>query len=490
MTRAWAGPVRAAAVLLTGVGLVVAAAQVPATATLGLPAAAATSQPPRVVPVASADLTCPGPETEGLEGIPGTAGTSTVLAATPPAEALAGVGLPAGTGSVVVTTTPRGRVLGQSAVRAAVLGAPLQGAVVADIAADGPLAPAVSGLQTFVQTQGDDRALVAASCTAASADQWLVAGGGQSTRREHLVLANPGANVVTADVAVLGASGPLPSAGGHHVAVPPHGRVTLLLDALVGPETTPAVHVTASGGVLTAVLADSWIDGAVGRGADDAIRAADPSTEQVVPATFVDGPARLRIVAPGPDEAVVQVRVLTAGGPQPVPGTGVVRVPGSSVREVDLGGLPAGAYAVQVRADRPVVAGAMVERRGDGRGQSDFGWTTSTDPVTGLAGVPLPAGARGSLMLVATGDTAGATVVTVTQTGAAETRSVVLSADTVSVLDISGAGQVWVHRTSGTLRAGLSLSLGAPQDTPLFSLVPLGPLTVSATQVPVRLMPG
>ena len=106
----------------------------------------------------------------------------------------------------------------------------------------------------------------------------------------------------------------MPSANGRNVAVPPRGRTSLLVDALVGPETTPVVHVVASGGVLTGIVEDSWVDGATGRGADDAAPAADPSNEQVVPAVYLDGPARLRVAVPGTEETVVQARALTKDG--------------------------------------------------------------------------------------------------------------------------------------------------------------------------------
>ena len=59
-----------------------------------------------------------------------------------------------------------------------------------------------------------------------------------------------------------------------------------------------------------------------------------------------------------------------------------------------------------------------------------------------------------------------------------------------TTLELSGARQVWVRTTEGTVRAGLSLSLNAAGADPLFALVPLPPAQVSATQVPVRQIPG
>ena len=167
---------------------------------------------------------------------------------------------------------------------------------------------------------------------------------------------------------MLGARGPVPSPNGRGVVVAPYGRTVVLLDAIAGQENVPVLHVVASGGEVAAVLDDTWLDGVVPRGGDDAAPAAAPAREQVVPAVRVDGAASVRVAVPGADEAVVQTRVLTAGGPRPVPRDAVVRVAGHSSRDIDLSALPRGAYAVQVRADVPVVAAAMVERRREAEG--------------------------------------------------------------------------------------------------------------------------
>jgi hypothetical protein len=132
----------------------------------------------------------------------------------------------------------------------------------------------------------------------------------------------------------------------------------------------------------------------------------------------------------------------------------------------------------------------MAERRPKPTSQSDFGWTTSTDPITAIGGTPLPAGATASVMVVATDDTANATIYVVSETGAVDVRPFSLVADSAVTLDVSRARQVWVRPTQGTVRAGVSLSLAAAREEPLFALVPLPPATVSATQLPVRQIPG
>ena len=506
MTRAWVGPMRAAAAVIIGAGVVVAATQLPGTAALVPPGTPATTHAPQRLPVTSAVLTCPGPETEGLASVPAVAGTSTVLAASAPDTVLstlldalrpaAGDALrPAVAGGTLsMTARPSATSLGESAGRGQVVSAPLAGATAADLSATGSLAPGLAAVQTFLRVDGDERALVATPCLAPRSDLWLVGGGGQSTRRERLVLVNPGANPVTASLSVLGTAGPVTMAGPGDVAVPPHGRTSLLLDAIAGPETAPVVHITASSGMISAVLEDSWIDAAVGRGADDAAPCAAPSTEQVVPAALIDGPARLRVGVPGAREAVVQTRVLTMTGPRPLPAGGVVRIKAGATQDIDLGTLPPGSYAVQVRSDQPVVAGAMVERRSPGAGQSDFAWIASSAPIDGVTGTPVPSvgaasgGSAGwaTLTLAATGAPVEATVTTVDATGKTTTAAVTVPADSVVSTPVP-AGQVWVTQQSGTLRAGLTIAAVAGKAAgPLFTAYPLGPLSVSATQVPVR----
>jgi hypothetical protein len=490
MNSAGWGLVRAGAAVVAGVGLTYAAMEVPWTTSLGGDVAATSAATATVAPVTSAVLSCPGPETEGLTGVPAVAGETTVLATSPPAQVLQGVDVAGTTGTLAVTADPAGTQVGTSDARGGLVQGPLTGASVGHVTGTGALAGGLAALQTTVTTEGDDRAAVATSCQAPRPELWLVAGGGGTTRRERVVLTNPGANTVTADVTVLGSSGSLPSANGQNVAVPPRGRTSLLVDALVGPETTPVVHVVAAGGVLSGVVEDSWVEGAVGRGADDAAPAAEPAEEQVVPAVYLDGPARLRLAVPGSEETVVQARALTKDGPVALPEDGVVRVPGGTVRELDLASVAPGAYAIQVRADHPVVAGVMAERRPKATGQSDFGWTTSTAPVPVVAGAPLPAGATASAMLVATGGPATATLYVVAESGTVDVRPFSIAADSVATLDVSNARQVWVRTTEGTVRAGLSLSLAAGDADPLFTLVPLSPAAVSATQVPVRQIPG
>ncbi|MGO1292676.1 MAG: DUF5719 family protein [Cellulosimicrobium funkei] len=83
----------------------------------------------------------------------------------------------------------------------------------------------------------------------------------------------------------------------------------------------------------------------------------------------VDDPhaPQLRLLAPGEEAGTARVTVYGEHGAVPLRGAEEVALTPGVVTDVSLGGLPAGAYAVSVHADVPVVGGASVDRRGGPR---------------------------------------------------------------------------------------------------------------------------
>lgn len=439
-----------------------------------------------VVPLRAASLHCPGPETEGLAGVPAvTGGASMIYAAAAPTAALDQVPTVDGEGQLTLRATSSDQALAQTSTRGAVVSSSLTGSVAGGVSASGSLAVGLAGLQTWTKLDSDDRGLVATPCVAPTSEVWLAAGGGEPTRRERLVIANPGGNAATVDVAVFGVGGAIATPGSSRLAIPPRGRSVVLLDAIAGGEVSPVVHVVASGGLVTAVIEDSWIDGAVGRGRDDAAPSSAPALDQVIPGVVVDGPALVRIFVPGTSEAIVQARVLTPSGPTALPTTAVTRVPGGSVRDLPIEGLAPGTYAVQLTSDHPIVAAAMTQRRPDAAAPSDLAWAASTPPIDTLAGTPLPPGVRATLALSSSGGPADVTVVVVGADGAPTTRAVRVEADASTTTDVSGASSVWLRTTARGVRAALTLDLADPAGT-LVSSVGLRSAPVSATEIPVH----
>ena len=397
----------------------------------------------------------------------------------PGAGSLTMSGLPSG-GTWAAPVTVRGQVVsGQVSTAQSAL-----------VAGAGAMAPGTVATQWSWTKTGYSRGLVTAACMPAAASSWLIAGGAAPGRLEHLVLANPGPNPVTVDLSVLGVKGPIESPNGQGLVVAGYARTVILLDAIAGSEPSPVVHVTAQGGKVAAVLSDTWLDGVVPRGGDDVVSVAAPAREQVIAGVPIDGRAILRVAVPGDSEAVVESRVLTPSGPRPLPVDGVTRVAGHSTKDIDLSSLPPGAYAVQVRADVPVVAAVMVDRRRAAGAPSDLAWSVASLPIRTLAGMALPAsevkGLTQRLDLAATkgsrvrsGDHGG-------YVGGEVEHERGCHWCRFGVHAVVGRSHVGVgHPLAGLVRAAVLTSVTDAGGV-LLSLTPLADLTLTATPSPLR----
>lgn len=472
---------------------------------LGLTARAATPEPARAATsttVRASEVACPGPETIGVRGVQDAAGAPApvaVAAAVAPGAVrgpLGGVPQDVGAG----TLTIEGR-LGRELARTT--GGPDDSALVrtrSSVAAstvvigEGLLAPGVVAEQQSLQRSGDLRGLTSAACLAPQEDQWLVGGGGQEGRRGRLVLSNPASAPAAVSIDVLSSDGPVDRTPGASLAVGPHERVVVLLDALAPGVGAPVLRVRSTGGAVTAVLHDALLDGTTPRGTDDVVAAQAPARRVLVPAVRIpgqgSGSAVLRVAVPGGTEAVAQVRLVGEKGRVDLPGGGVARVMSSSTAEVDLSGVPAGAYAVEVQADVPVLAAVMVQRA-SGSGPADIAWSASAGPVAGLAGMALAGvdgGRRTDLMLTALRETLAVDVVTVLADGTASTTSVEVAGGTTRVVPVRRASTVWLRpqRGAGQLVAGWTSEVADP----LGPLVTAGALReVTLTEVPADIAP-
>ncbi len=486
------GPLRATALALAAAALAFGAARSTASVQLAAPHEAAGLPESSDVLVEDATLVCPGQQRVGGESLRDVAGTVTVASGAAPLTALPGAltARPSDTGTVTVTSSGAGTPTVDGGSRAGVRTAAVAGTSTDPVlvTGSGGLAPGLVGTQTWRHRGDDDRGLVVTPCQVPSSDVWLVGGGGGPSRTERVIVTNPGANAVAVSLDLYGATGPVAADQARGLSVPPRGRIVLSLDALAPGEVSPAVHVIATGGVVSAVLDDAWIDGATGRGTDDATRSASPATDVIVPGVDVGGVTALRLVNPGAAEALVQVRVLTATGPSQPTELRAVRVPAESTTDVRLD-LPAGGVGLRLVSDQPVTAGAYVERRaatGADR-MGDFGWAPATSPVRSTAGLLLPglegAGATTSLLLSA-GPAAEVTV-TLTTGGADTTKVVAVAADSTVTVPVGAATSVWLRVDSGEVHAAATVS-GTDGGAPFFSVAAITGAPVSALAIPVR----
>lgn len=300
--------------------------------------------------------------------------------------------------------------------------------------------PRVAASVGSVTTAGDLRGLAAASCARPGISQWLVGGSTQIGSSTQLVLQNPGLTPAVVQVDVWGQGGAAVLSGGGQQLVGPGEEVVTLVEAAAPEQRRLVVHVSATGGLVSAYLQHSTLDGLVPLGVDHVVPGAAPAHDLALAGVASVGEAvddphapQLRVLAPGDAAGTARVTVYGTDGPVPLRGVEDVALTPGVVTDVSLGGLPAGSYAVAVHADVPVVAGASVDRRGEAdpdllreERQYDRAWiaaralTAATSaPVGGDAPVDED-GARAGQVALVPGTTSALTLAAVPTTDAAE----------------------------------------------------------------------
>jgi len=136
----------------------------------------------------------------------------------------------------------------------------------ADPVGDQP--PRAAAASASVTTAGDLRGLAAASCQEPAADQWLVGGSTELGNSATLVVANSGATAADVSVELFGPSGAVDLAGSAAFLVAPGAERALLLEGVAAEQKRIAVHVSAAGGLITAHVQDSRLDGFTPAGVD------------------------------------------------------------------------------------------------------------------------------------------------------------------------------------------------------------------------------
>ncbi|GAB3877247.1 DUF5719 family protein [Terrabacter terrigena] len=478
------GIVRVGSVALVAAALAVGATRVSGSVQLATAGERAGLPESSSVLVDEASLVCPGQQRLGAVGLRDVPGTVSVAAAAPESGVVAGA--PAGgAGSVRLSLGTSSTGLAQTSSADSLATAEVSTPEVVVAAGKDALAPGLAATQVWRHTGDDDRGLALTPCQLPSSDVWLVGGGGGASRTERIIVSNPGANAVSVSVDVLGRSGRIEGAADRSVPVPPLSRQVISLDAIAPDETSPVVHVVATGGVVSAVLDEQWIVGATGRGIDDSTRAASPGTDLVVPG--VDAAARiwLRLANPGDTEALAQVRLLGTKGVEQPAELRALRVPAGSTLDVPVA--PSTTSGLGIRSDQPLVASAWAERRAKtGDQMGDFAWTPAAPAIRGVAGVLLPGleGATKRLLLTA-GSAPSTVTVRLGGDGASKVSTVQVAPDSTTVVDAGDATAVWVVPVKGTVRGAVSVT-GDDAGVPFYSVAPLVDAPVRALSVPVR----
>lgn len=362
--------------------------------------------------------------------------TSGVTAGAPPAEEtrLEVTGLVEGDGPAAFTAMPVGRSR-------------------TDVAA--------SGSSTVI---ADDLAGFAASaCRPPLMESWLIGGSATTGAVDIVLLANPGVVAATVQLTAYGVGGAQTPPGGTDLVVPPGTQRAVPLAGLVLGETAPVIRVSATGAPVHASLQTSITRTLTPGGVDQVGPVQAPEPSVMIPGvTVTSSPggedARgaltvLRVLAPGTD-ATATVTVTPVGDAQPALPSQTIPLTAAAPSEVELAGLPAGVYNVEVIADQPVVA-AVWQATGLGEGD-DFAWYSAAPLVTAPSLFATPTGAPPALTIVNPDDAEAVVSITsedqtfrleVTVPGGSSTTAR-LSPRTVYLLDPGADG----------IRAGLSLT--------------------------------
>lgn len=415
-------------VTFAGVVFVVAAGL--GTLTAVRPEAVATEEPPRGrLPISSTALVCPDPSALG-------AGSTTDVTFSAPR--LAGITAVAGdtaqAGDLDPDSPPRATLDGRGPVAQFSVARPDVAPVV--IRTLGSLAPGLAATQVTGAIDGDAQGLAATACTEAGTSAWFVGMGTEVGHRPRLYLVNPQQTPAELDVLLFGSEGEVSAPAARNLVVPARGLVTFDLDALAPDLGQLAVQVLVRSGRVASSVRDYRIDGLTPLGLDWVPAApGEPSEQLVVPGiSGGEGERLLHLLAPGPLDARVRIRLLTARGPIAAVGLEEIELTAGTVRSFALhevaGGEP---VAVELTADQPIVAGSRILVPLDG-GRTDMAYAGSVPPLTGTATATdvravAPGGA--TLLLTADPDAAGPIGAVITVVDPASGG--VLSADRVTV---------------------------------------------------------
>ena len=387
-----------------------------------------------------------------------------------------------------------------------------EGGILTLAPADGRVANAVGAVTTLTKS-GDLRGLTAAPCTQPSAMSWIVGGSIAAGSSAELRLVNPGVTPATAKVTLYGSIGRLSLPSNGEITVPAGGSSSLALETKGSQDPRIAVSVEADGGSVVPTLVTESLDGETPAGTDVITPGAAPATDLVIPGVEIVEPAAqgevpdaktsadssdtpaVRIVNPAAAPATVSVTMLGKDGARPLSGAQSVTIDAGSVFDIQLAGVPAGTYGVQVTSSTPVGAAARMVRSGGeypARSKAlvhDQAWAQAALPGavdSGLLAVPRAASLSSAVTVANSGETTSVTLSSLDgswkqDVKVAKGASVVVEVPAeVSAVRLNAAGQEGsseTSRTSSGLAAATIVTAQADGDVAgtLISTVPAQP---------------
>ena len=387
-----------------------------------------------------------------------------------------------------------------------------EGSILTLAPADGRVANAVGAVTTLTKN-GDLRGLTAAPCTQPSAMSWIVGGSIAAGSSAELRLVNPGVTPATAKVTLYGSIGRLSLPSNGEITVPAGGSSSLALETKGSQDPRIAVSVEADGGSVVPTLVTESLDGETPAGTDVITPGAAPATDLVIPGVEIVEPAAqgevadaktgadssdtpaVRIINPGAAPATVSVTMLGKDGARPLSGAQSVTIDAGSVFDIQLAGVPAGTYGVQVTSNTPVGAAVRMVRSGGeypARSKAlvhDQAWAQAALPGaadSGLLAVPRATSLSSAVTVANSGETTSVTLSSLDGSWKQDVKvakgssSVVEVPAKVSAVRLNAAGQKGSsgasHTSSGLAAATIvTAQAGGDLAGTLISTVPAQP---------------
>lgn len=289
----------------------------------------------------------------------------------------------------------------------------------------------LSGAQSQEVNVGDYVGLAAASCRTVGGDSWL-AGGATTTGRTTLIaLTNPTEVASTVTLDIFDEQGVVSAAGTAGIVVPPNGQRVLSLAGFAPGVTSPVIHVTSTGGQITAVLQQSIVRGIAPGGVEVVGPTQAPSKSVVIPGIVVtsleavqalrgsvtqtdDLIAAVRVLVPGDDAATISA-TLTPTDTALDPIRFTLDLSAGVVTDIPIEELATGTYSLNIDSDVPIVASARTTSAALVAGAvtaTDFAWFVASPKLDKDTQFTVAAGLEAKLTVANAGTTAVDVVVT------------------------------------------------------------------------------
>lgn len=258
------------------------------------------------------------------------------------------------------------------------------------VSASGVLAAGLQAEQVTRGESGRDRGLAGMRCESPKTEAWFEGGSEKVGDETILVLANVDDTPAIVDVTTFSSTGPVDPRPGQGISIAPHSRQVLNVDRLAPDRGLLALHVTTRFGRVAAALRYSRLHGSDPDGVEWVPQTLPPAQRVVVPGVpqvVEQGQRFLSLTNPTSDDTSVSVQV-TSKDEQFVPTSlADVSIPAGTTVVRPLTDLTKdGPITLTVTSDgAPVLAGAYVQDRQQGSPLAEFGFTSSSLPLSGPA---------------------------------------------------------------------------------------------------------